>query len=172
MKKNKGITMISLVITIVLIIIIAGISIGQGSNVIKQSQLENLKTNMMLIEVKAKEYLENANFKLGTNIDTATDKESRIENAKQELKGEIVDKSILDGKVNITENDEYTFFYKLTTEELDNMGISKVKSDEENGLYILKYDLKNIEIEVYNTKGFENDGKIYYALNDIQNLNI
>ena len=60
MKKNRGITMVALVITIVVLLIIAGISIGAGNNAIKNSKLENLKTNMLLIEVKAKEQIENA----------------------------------------------------------------------------------------------------------------
>ena len=36
MKKNKGITMVALVITIVLLLILAGISIGTGGNIIKR----------------------------------------------------------------------------------------------------------------------------------------
>ena len=62
MKENKGITMVVLVITIVVLLILAGISIGTGNNIIKASQLENLKTNMLLVKVKAKEYIENANL--------------------------------------------------------------------------------------------------------------
>ena len=58
MKKNKGITMMVLVITIVILLILAGISIGVGNNVIKKSELENLKTNMLLVKVKGKEYIE------------------------------------------------------------------------------------------------------------------
>ena len=46
MKKNKGITMIALIITIGLLLILAGISVGTGGKIIKQSNLENLKTNM------------------------------------------------------------------------------------------------------------------------------
>ena len=50
MKENKGITMVVLVITIVVLLILAGISIGKGSNIIKSSQLENLKTNKPKID--------------------------------------------------------------------------------------------------------------------------
>ena len=64
MKKNKGITMIVLVITIALLLILAGISIQGGSSIIKRADLENLKTDMLLIKVKGKEYVENANFNL------------------------------------------------------------------------------------------------------------
>ena len=69
MDKNKGITMIVLVITIALLLILAGISIQGGSSIIKRADLENLKTDMLLIKVKGKEYVENANFNLGTSFD-------------------------------------------------------------------------------------------------------
>ena len=35
-----------------------------------------------------------------------------------------------------------------------------------------KYDIKNVEIEVYNTKGFEKEENNYYSLNEIQNIEI
>ena len=81
MKNNKGITMIALVITIVLLLILAGISMQSGSDIIKKSELENIKTNMLLIKVKGKEYVESANFNLGTKIETVTaeEKTKRIE---------------------------------------------------------------------------------------------
>lgn len=174
MKGNKGITMIVLIITIVVLLILAGISIGTGNNIIKESERENLKTNMLLIKVKGKEYVENANFKLGTNIDTATDKETRIANAKAELKGEeITDISIFDGNINLTQetitndNTNYIYYYKLSTQNLENIGVSNVKSDEGNGWYIIKYDIKNVVIEIYNTKGFENEGTVYYSLSEM-----
>ena len=49
--------MVALVVTIIVILILAGISIGQGDKAIKISQLENLRTNMLLIQTKSKEYL-------------------------------------------------------------------------------------------------------------------
>lgn len=181
MKKNKGITMVTLVITIVILLILAGVSIGVGDNIIKKSELENLKTNMLLIEVKGKEYVENANFNLGTTIDTVEEQEknNRIQKAKEQLKGEeIQDDSIFNGNINITpdnlttDNANYIYYYKLTTQNLTDIGISKVKSDEDNGWYIIKYDIKNVQIEVYNTKGFENGETKYYSLTEMQDLNI
>ncbi len=182
MKKNKGITMIALVVTVILLLILAGISIGTGNNIIKKSNLENIKTNMLLIKVKAKEYVENANFNLGTIFDKITDeneKNARIEKAKAELKGtEITDSSIFNQNIDINkeklmaDNLENIYYYKLEPQNLIEMGLTNVKSDEKDGWYIIRYDIKNLEIEVYNTKGFENNREIYYSLNDIQNLNI
>ena len=104
MKENKGITMVTLVITIIVLLIIAGVSIGTGNKVIKTSELENVKTNMLLIKAKGKQYVENANFKLGTNFESATDKETRIATAKGELKGtEITNANEFSGNIGITE---------------------------------------------------------------------
>ena len=179
MKENKGITIVTLVITIIVLLILAGVSIGTGNKVIKSSQLENIKTNMLLIKVKGKEYVENANFQLGTNFEKATDKETRITNAKAELKGEeITDSSIFNGNINISQdaltsdNTNYIYYYKLDTNNLTDMGLSKVESDEKNGWYIIKYDVKKLEVEIYNTAGFENEEGKYYSLNELQNLEI
>ena len=68
MREDRGITITTLVITIIVLLIIAGISAGTGNKVIKSSELENVKTNMLLIKAKGKEYVENANFKLGTKL--------------------------------------------------------------------------------------------------------
>ncbi|MBQ2937447.1 MAG: hypothetical protein IJE05_00965 [Clostridia bacterium] len=181
MKKSKGITMVSLVITIIILVILASISIVVGNNVIKKSELENLKTNMLLIKVKGEEYIEKANFNLGTTIDTVAEEEknNRIQKAKEELKGEeILEESVFNGNINITvdnittDNANYIYYYKLTTQNLIDIGLSNVESDEKNGWYIIKYDIKNVQVEVYNTKGFEKEETKYYSLSEIQDLNI
>lgn len=150
---------------------------GTGSKIIKESEIENLTTNMLLIKAKAKEYVENANFKMGTNIETATDKDTKISTAKGELKGEeITNNSIFNGNINITQenittdNSNYIYYYKLTTQNLNDMGLSNVKSGDKYGWYIIKYDIKNLEVEVYNTEGFEYDNITYYSLTELQNL--
>lgn len=176
MREDRGITITTLVITIIVLLIIAGISAGTGNKVIKSSELENVKTNMLLIKAKGKEYVENANFKLGTKFDNLTDaedKDNRITAAKKELKEgkEITDKDILKN-IGIENIEAYTYYYKLSNDDLTDMGLSNVKSDEKNGWYIIKYDLKNVEVEVYNTLGYERDGNKYFSLTELQNLNI
>ena len=121
MKKNRGITMVALVITIVVLLIIAGISIGAGNNAIKNSKLENLKTNMLLIEVKAKEQIENAKFRLGTSFDKATEEEktNRVNTAKNEFTGEeIVDGNIFDNNT-IYMCHTYVYFCDAMEEQVE-----------------------------------------------------
>lgn len=181
MKQNKGITMTTLVITIVVLLILAGISVGTGNKVINQSKLENLKTDMLLIEVKAKQQIENANFDLGTNIDSVTEenKNARIQKAKSEFLGEeITTGDIFSDNIQLTtenivaENANYTYYYKLSTQNLIDMGLNNLKSDDKNGWYIIKYDIKNLKTEIYNTTGFENNDTTAYSLTEIEQIKL
>ena len=87
MKKNEnGITLVVLTITIIVLIILAGITVYNGKDSIQKANLEGLKTNMLLIETKAREYVENASFDLGIDPQTATE-EMKL-NAQNELTGE------------------------------------------------------------------------------------
>lgn len=178
MDKNKGITMIVLVITIALLLILAGISIQGGSSIIKRADLENLKTDMLLIKVKGKEYVENANFNLGTSFDKLTDeneKSKRIEMAKSKLKGTEIQNASELSKFGITsdqferEKNNLNLYYTLSASDLEEIGMQDVSS---KGQYIIKYNIKDMTIEIYNTQGFENGDKTYYSLSELENLEI
>lgn len=166
-KRNKGITLITLVITIVVLLIIAGIAVYSGKETIKKAKLEELKTNMLLIQAKAKEYVENANFKLGTKIDEVQENErdDRISKAKEELKGNEIQKSDIDITISDKEG-KYIYYYKLTEDQLKEIGLSDVKSNTQDGEYMVEYDLEKAQVEIYNTKGYE--GK--YSLTDIEKI--
>ena len=62
------------------------------------------------------------------------------------------------------------YAYKLTTDTLKDMGINGVDSNDKEGYYLVKYNLTDVTVEVYNTKGFTKDGKTYYSLSDLQKL--
>ena len=61
LKENKGITLTALVVSIIVIMILAGISITQGSNLIKTTKVENYVTNMITMRAKVKIYGEEIN---------------------------------------------------------------------------------------------------------------
>lgn len=162
--KNKGITLVSLTITIIVLIILAGISISVGSNMIKKAKLEELKTNMLLIQAKGKEYVEEANFKIGkstedTNRIDAVRSEIYVEKAKLTLASDEVK-----SKINVTGDG----FYVLTKDSIDTYnewGLNKIEL--ENGeSYVVKFEEANLKVEVYNTKGY--NGK--YSLTDIEKI--
>ena len=182
MKKNEGITMLVLVITVILLLILSGISINTGNNIIKRANLENLKTNMLLIEVKGKEYVENGNFNLGTGFDKLkdeTEKSKRIDAAKSKLKGkEITDASQLPETFEITtdqfntEKNNLEYYYELSDYDLEDMGMANEETKNIKGNSIIKYDIIDNTVEVYNTQGFTKDDKTYYKLSDLRNLEV
>lgn len=160
-KNNKGITLIALTITMIILLILASITIYSGKESIKKAQLESLKTNMLLIKAKAKEYVEQASFKNGVN------KSEISEEAKNELKGKEANASDY-SKQNITINGG-EILYKLTSDNLKEMGLKDVKlgSNEE---YLVKYNIKDVTVEVYNTSGYENNGTTVYSLSELEKI--
>lgn len=159
--KNKGITLVALTITIIILLIIAGISISAGGNMIKKANLEGLKTNMLLIQAKAKQYVEEANFKIGKSTEDA----SKISEVRNEI---YVEKAKLDvatnevkNKINVTGDN----LYVLTTNTYSEWGLSKIELENEEA-YVVGFDENNLTVEVYNTLGY--NGK--YSLTDIDQI--
>ena len=159
--KNNGITLVALTITIIILLIIAGISISAGGNMIKKANLEGLKTNMLLIQAKAKQYVEEANFKIGKSTEDA----SKISEVRNEI---YVEKAKLDvatnevkNKINVTGDN----LYVLTTNTYSEWGLSKIELENEEA-YVVGFDENNLTVEVYNTLGY--NGK--YSLTDIDQI--
>lgn len=79
-KNEKGITIIALIITVVVLVIIASISITAGSQLIQEAKTQTIETNMLAIRAKAKSYaeeIEAATWALSSSEDPEKDKETR-----------------------------------------------------------------------------------------------
>ena len=173
LKEESGVTMIVLVVTIIVLLILASITMYGGTDIIDKSRLEGLKTSMLLIQAKAKEYVENASFELGIRPEEAT--EEMKAKSQAELEGEekgtkvnlgdpIVDQLL---KIGIKQEDiEKGNVYVLVTENLEKMGIKGTKSNEKSGYYVIVYNLDEISAEIYNTLGY----KKIYSLTEIENI--
>lgn len=154
--QMKGITLISLVITIIVLLIIAGISVYSGKETIEKAQLESLRTNMLLIQAKAKEYVEEANFKMGISPDDAKKATVREEVYEGEAK--------LQKATNVTapESIPVADCYKVTEETLNDWGLDKIEIKAEE-YYLIQFDDTNATVEIYNTKGYNGS----YSLTEI-----
>lgn len=169
LKKESGITIMVLAITVIVISIIAGITISKGSEVIKEAKLENLKTDMLLIQAKAKLIAEEVQYK--TVYEKDNSKKESIKQGVLAGKGtkvaNITDSTIKQAitSLGIAGIDQY---YYLDKTVLENMGLGKIEI--KNGTYyVVNYDINNPEV-VY-TGGYEaDDGNIYYTLTQINNL--
>lgn len=153
--NNKGITMATLVITIIVMLILAGVTITGSYSLIKKAQLENLKTNMLLIQAKTKTALEEYNFSkdesklIGVQIqEIDTDKISKLQKAGENYSSD---------------------WYCLNQEELNNMNLSDVKLPE-NEYFFVKYNKEDLTVEILYTQGFTENNKIKYTLTQLQNM--
>ena len=148
LKIEKGITLVALVITVILMLILAGVGLHFGTDAIDKAKLEDIKTDMISIKTKAKIIAEQYNFK---DIDS--------------LVGSKITSQEDASKIGIEDNIEDIELYKWTSEDLNSQGLSTIDGDK----YIVKYDLGNPNnCEVYYIDGF--DGK--YSLTDLQTTEI
>lgn len=150
-KNQKGITIVSLVITIIILLIIGGVSVTVGTSVIKQAAITNINTNMMLIQAKIKTIAEQAKFNNNTDNYKGTILSEVSGNKK-------VDKILEAGII-----EDASKYYLLSKDDLVSMGLEKI--DIEDG-YIVNYETE----EIIYVKGYENDGITYHKLTDMKNV--
>lgn len=177
-EKNKGITLVALAITIIVMLIIASITITIGSDQIKNAHLQSYKTNMLLIEAKAKEYVEKASYELGVKPEEAT--QDMKNKAQAELTGEgkgtkVNSSDSISSKltsIGISSSDiDAGNVYQLSETDLEKIGINKGDSDEQNSYYILVYNIPEADVKVYNTEGFNvGSAGVKYCLDDIRDI--
>ena len=159
-NKNQGVTLIALAITIALLLIIAGITIYSGSDTIKKAKLEELKTNMLLIQAKAREYVEDATFKMGINPDDNKKNEVREEVYVQNAK--LTKADSVPSEFGITDP---TTCYWLTEEAQNNWGLEKMDLAEDEK-YLIEFKENEETVEVYNSLGYNGS----YSLTEIDQL--
>lgn len=116
-KDNKGITLVTLVITVVILAIIAYASVSIGVNLINTGKFTNVETYMMLIKSSCETRL-NA-------VEIGDMEESELYGEKQ------------------TEGD-FENFYKLTQADLNDMGVKDAKAKD--GYYVNYDDPNGIEV--------------------------
>ena len=164
LKENRGVTLLALVITIVVMIIIAGIAVYTGTDMIKKAKLEELKTNMLLIEAKAKGLVEEVNFKIGLTKPEDEGYQTKKDSAEQEV---YVNGAKLKKATNISAPSSIPVSecYEVTQDAMNAWGLDGLEL-EEGEYYLIKFDDTNATVEVYNTLGY--DGK--YSLTEIDSI--
>lgn len=159
-NRNEGVTLIALTMTIALLLIIAGITIYSGKDTIKKAKLEELKTNMLLIQAKAREYVEDATFKMGINPD---------DNKRNQVREEVYIQNAKLTKADTVPSEfgiiDTSTCYWLTEEAQNNWGLEKMDLDT-NEKYLIQFKESEETVEVYNSLGY--NGK--YSLTEIDKL--
>jgi len=139
-KRNNGITLIALVITVIVMLILIGTGMHFGKTAIRKAKLEDIKTDMISIKTKAEIIADKYNFK---EID------------------ELVGSTITNEEAETLGIENSNKIRKWSENDLNEQGLSTIKGDT----YVVSYNLKNVnKCEIYVIAGY--DG--VYSLTDLQ----
>lgn len=158
LKKNLGITLVALIVTIVVIAIIASTMVYLGTNIIKKASLQTTNTDMMLIQAKAQTIYEKLSF----------------EKTGEELETSLPGTKVLDGSNDASnlikagiQSENITKYFVWNENTLKETGLEGV-NPRQGELFYVNYEG---EVEVITSIGFKHtDGNTYYKLSDIKNL--
>lgn len=168
LKNQKGITIVALVVTVVVILIIAGITVKYGTDAIKTAKVESLMTNMITIKAKGKGYVEEINAQIW-DLPDGEKNQKRNELFEQKFKmtektSELVD-SINTDFINTNE----CVAYSITKETLELMGLDELANNTEDNEYAIVFDLSDFtKFDVLYKDGIEYNGDEYYNLSSLQ----
>lgn len=159
MKSEKGMTLLT---TSVLVVVIAALVFAVVYYIriaYAKENLENLKTDMLLVQAKVKKIA--GDYTLSKKTENL--KGTKISDMKDdEIIKQFLEKKIIDIK------EKGKIYYVLSQENLSELDLNKMKL-EENTYYIVEYTTN----EVYYTKGISyTDGNTYYKISDIENLEL
>lgn len=154
-RRNKGITMISLVITIIVLIILASITTYSGISTTRDARYYNAIHEMKVMQAKVNEwYEENKN-------DESTDWDKGVLIANSGKTEDCVNAYTIANRNNISESDlgeitDYKYFsQECISDELDIEGIDYDFLINLNTRYVILVD------------GIKKDGVTYYSLGEI-----
>ena len=169
-KKQKGITMLALVLTVIILLIISGVALTGGSKIIEKTKAENIATNMISMRAKTKVYLEEVNSKTW-NLDINR-KKAKLVAEPYYFKVIANDESI---KSKVTENIKSNgcTCYEITKKTIDYMNLNNIygyNKIEQEGIHYVAVvnDADFTKMEIVYTKGIKYLGTTYYTLSDLQ----
>ena len=153
-KDTKGITLIALVITIIVLLIITGVSLNVGSQLFTNVNLKTLDTNMLLIQARVKVISEKNQFDENTPL-----KGSKVADITSDAD---IDKLKNEGIINESDSN-YQSYYLWNQDILNEEGLDSIKL-KDNEKYIVNYESEEI---IYYPGYKHTDDKTYYKLSDL-----
>ena len=175
--EQKGITLLALVVTIIVLSILASISIVKGSDLIKKAKAETYETNMLTIQAKAKEFEENTEAKNWDkkNNDKQENELSTKENKNREEYQNKYFLELIEDKTKYNNysqwyESEYTY-YAVSQKTLESVSLSDLWNEEQR--YIIRVpledgDIEGLKLDIIYANGVTYQGKTYYKLSQLQ----
>ncbi len=147
-KSEKGITLIALGITVIIISLLLGASIGTR-NIIKTAQDQKIITNMVLIQNKIRIIREKSEFNNNTDLYVGTPYTESQEKTK--FNNILTDTEKNGGNI-----------YILSGEDLETLGLKNLNTPP-SAIYAVDYKTE----EILYSEGIESDGEILYRLSEL-----
>lgn len=144
--KQKGITLVVLIISVIVMAILVGVSIKMGTNALDKSKAEDIKSNMLLIQGRSKIIKDKHIYD--------EENSSLVGIPKAEATGYTIS-SELQTKLNSVTDSQ---LYILTQEDLNNNGLNNIKVNKTE-FYIVDYNT----CEIYYSLGING----IYALSEM-----
>ena len=142
LKLEKGITLLSLMVIVCIILVLGGVTVRLSADAINTSKLEDIKTDMISIKTRAKIVAEQYNFKDIDNLvgNAITDDEAQ--------------------RLGLTNSENIR---KWSDNDLRGQNLGAIEGEK----YVVSYDLENPNnCEVYYLEGYEG----MYSLTELQGL--
>lgn len=141
MKKESGMGIIAIIITIALIIILGVLGYRALKSKVKDEKIKDIKANMLIIQGKCK-VLGETSSKVNNNAEEL--KGNKLSDMKEDkIISEFLEKGLI-------EEDKLDKYYALSDDDLKDMELD-IKN-ENKSYYIINYETN----EVYITKGYKN----------------
>lgn len=150
--NNKGITIVALIITVIIMLILATVTIEFGNKEIKRAKLEDIKTTMLLIKGRAQITADKESF--GENYDNTG--MIRLSEATG------YDTSNLQSIIANLEDTENLYIWEQTAMDNNNIQVTITTED----FFVIDY----LTGEIYYSLGYEYEGETYYSLTEMQNI--
>lgn len=145
-QQNNGITIVALIMTIIIMLILASVTIQFGAGEIQRAKLEDIKTTMLLIKGRAQIVADKEEF--GESYDnTGMVKMQDVTN---------YDTSNLQSIFNNLEDTSNLYIWEQTAMDNNNIDVTITNTD----FFVIDYSTG----EVYYSLGYTYDGNTYYSL--------
>ena len=150
-KSDRGITIIALIVTIIIMLILASVTIKFGTGEVERAKLEDLKTTMLLIKGRAQIVVDKESF--GESYDST----GMVQLADATGYNTTNLQSIFD---NIDTSNLY--IWEQTAMDNNNIQVTITNTD----FFVIDYSTG----EIYYSLGYTYEGNTYYSLTDMQNI--
>ena len=168
-KNKSGITLIAMIVTIIVILILVGISVNEGTKLIKRAKIESLMTNMIMIKANAKIYAEEINAQVWDLSDQ--EKVSKRKELFQSTYDMSEGNNSVISKVDSSINDQNGCeVYNITRDTLNKMKLSDLANESKDGEFVVVYNSNDYtKLEIVYPSGVPYENSYYYTLTDLQN---